>query len=184
MSFKKVVRGPIHLNSARNRILRQQAAIKVLQLLDQGKILINLDESWLNECDFRRMKWREYGATNVQSALQLAPRITLIAALDTLGNAYLTLTQANSNNKTMEIYFHQLAAKLDKERPNWRNDSVLVTDNASYHVSAYTQRVLQDLRFPVLFLGPHSYDLAVCELFFSFMKSTHINPTFMPTGKK
>jgi len=130
------------------------------------------------------MKWREYGATNVQSMLPLTPRITIIAALDTLGNAYITLTQANSNNKTIEIYLHQLAAKLDKERPNWRNDSILIGDNAPYHVSASTLQVMRDLRIPILFLGPHSYDIAVCEMFFSFMKSTHLNPTYMPTGKK
>ena len=184
MRFRKVSKGPIYLNSTRNLVLRQQGAMKVLEAINRGKVLINIDETWINESDFRRMKWRAYGETNIVQSVSLTPRVTLIAAVDTLGNVYLTLTQANSNNKTMEIYFHQLAAKLDKERPNWRNDSVLVTDNASYHVSAYTQRVLQDLRFPVLFLGPHSYDLAVCELFFSFMKSTHINPTFMPTGKK
>ena len=106
MSFRKVRKGPIYLNSDRNRILRQQAAIKVLELLNRSKILINIDETWINETDFRRMKWRPPGDSNVQSAVQLSPRITLIAALDTLGNAYLTLTQANSNNKTMEIYFH------------------------------------------------------------------------------
>jgi len=184
MSFRRVRKGPIYLNSVRNLILRQQAAIKILELLNGSKILINIDETWINETDFRRMKWRPPGDTNVQSAVQLSPRITLIAALDTLGNAYLTLTQANSNNKTMEIYFHQLAAKLDRERPNWRADTVVVTDNAPYHISASTQKVLQDLRIPILFFGPHSYNIAVAELFFAFVKSTHLNPTFMPTGKK
>jgi len=92
MRFRKVQRGPVHLNSARNLILRQQGALKFLELIDQGKILINVDESWLNECDFRRMKWREYGSTNTIPGLQLVPRITVIAALDSLGNIYLTLT--------------------------------------------------------------------------------------------
>ena len=122
--------------------------------------------------------------SNVEPLAAINPRITLIVALDTLGNAYITLTQANSNNKTMEIYFHQLAAKLDKERPNWRSDSCIITDNAPYHVSASTMKVLKDLRIPILFFGTHSYNIAVCELFFSFMKSTHLNPTFMPVGKK
>ena len=72
----------------------------------------------------------------------MAPRIIVIAALDTLGNIYLTLTHANSNNKSLELYFHQLAAKLDNERPNWRENSTLVTDNAPYHVSASTLKVL------------------------------------------
>jgi len=84
----------------------------------------------------------------------------------------------------MELYFHQLTAKLDKERPNWRDNSILCLDNASYHHSTSTLNLFRDLKIPVIFFGAHSYNLAVCELFFSFMKSTHLNPTFMPTGKK
>ena len=152
--------------------------------MQQGKILINMDETWLNETDFRRWKWRAPGDSNVLPGVAMAPRITLIAALDTLGNAFLTLTQANSNNKTMEIYFHHLTAKLDKIRPHWREDSVLCLDNAPYHHSTSTLKLFKDLRIPVVFFGAHSYSIAACELFFSFMKSTHLNPTFIPTGKK
>jgi len=184
MRFKKVQRGPIHLNSVRNRILRQQGATRMLQLINEGKILINIDESWLNECDFRRMKWREYGTSNTLPGFPLTPRITVIVALDSLGNIYLTLTQANSNNSTMQIYFHHLCAKLDRERPQWREDSVILLDGAKYHTSTSTLTLLADLRVPVMFFGPHSYNLAVAELFFSFLKSTHLNPHMLPTGKK
>ena len=100
--------------------------------------MLNIDETWINESDFRRRKWREYDGTNAVPTHSLTPRITLIAALDTMGNIYLTLTQANSNNKTMEIYFYHLVAKLDRERPNWRDDTVLLLDGASYHRSAST----------------------------------------------
>ena len=184
MRFRKVSKGPIYLNSTRNLVLRQQGAMKVLEAINRGKVLINIDETWINESDFRRMKWRAYGETNIVQSVSLTPRVTLIAAVDTLGNVYLTLTQANSNNKTMEIYFHCLAAKLDRERPNWRDDSIVVFDGAAYHRSASTLRVLSELKVPVMFFGPHSYNLAPCELFFAFVKSTHLNPTYLPTGKK
>ena len=143
-----------------------------------------MDETWLNETDFRRCKWREYGDKNVVPIHSLAPRITLIAALDTMGSIYITLTQANSNNKTMEIYFYHLVGKLDKERPGWRDDTVLLLDGASYHRSASTLNVLKFLRVPTLIFGPHSYDISPCELFFSFIKSSELNPAYLPTGKK
>jgi len=47
----------------------------------------------------------------------LAPRISIILGLDSNANLYLTLSQANSNSSSMEVFFHHLAAKLDKERP-------------------------------------------------------------------
>ena len=73
------------------------------------------------------------------------------------------------------MFFHHLAAKLDKERPHWRDDSVLCLDNAPYHQSNSTLKLFKDLRIPVTFFGPHSYSIAPCELFFSFLKSTHLN---------
>ena len=53
MRFKVVRRGPIYLKSDRNRICRQQAAMKIVALLQEGKILLNIDETWLNQSDFR-----------------------------------------------------------------------------------------------------------------------------------
>ena len=55
-----------------------------------------MDESWIDSSDYRRMKWRPRYSTNSLPIVQLQPRITMIIALDTLGNVYLTLTQANT----------------------------------------------------------------------------------------
>ena len=62
----------------------------------------------------------------------------MIAGLDTTGRLYLSLIQANSNNKMMEIYFRSLTKKLDKERPGWKKDTVILLDNAPYHTSQGT----------------------------------------------
>ena len=63
----------------------------------------------------------------------MSPRISMIAAIDTLGNAYMTLTQVNTNSQVMAMYFKFLSAKLDKERPNWRMNTIVLMDGASYH---------------------------------------------------
>jgi hypothetical protein len=57
----------------------------------------------------------------------------MILALDTHGEVYISLTQANSNAKIMKIYFHQLVKKLDQQRPGWRKDTIVLLDNAAYH---------------------------------------------------
>jgi len=35
----------------------------------------------------------------------------------------------------MEVFFQHFAAKLDQERPQWREDSVILLDGAAYHNS-------------------------------------------------
>ena len=58
----------------------------------------------------------------------------------------------------MVLFFSELIRTLDKMRKGWRNDHVILLDNAPYHVSKSTMAVLEGLNIPVLFTGPHSYD--------------------------
>jgi transposase len=145
---------------------------------------LNIDETWLGMSDFRRRKWQVKGTTNSVPKLQLAPRISMIAGVDTRGQVYLCLVQANNNSKVMEIYFRYLVKKLDKERPRWRHDTILLMDNAPYHKSSATMKVLEGLDIPICFTGPHSYDAAPCELLFAAFKANDINPRHIKTGKK
>ncbi len=57
-----------------------------------GKRIINIDETVISSVDYRRKKWRQHGTTNSIPTKQINPRISLIAAMDTEGLVYLSLT--------------------------------------------------------------------------------------------
>ena len=103
--------------------------------MHQGKRIINIDESWLGMTDFRRMKWTVKGHPRSHIRSQVVPRISMIVGLDTTGAVYLSLLQANNNSNTMELFFKSLVRKLDRERANWRKNTVILLDNAPYHAS-------------------------------------------------
>lgn len=134
--------------------------------------------------DFRRMKWRIKGTTYSVPSIQLVPRISMIVGLDTLGNVYLSLTQSNSNSQVMDIFFRYLDQKLEKERKGWKKNTVVIIDNAPYHTSEATLKSFENMKLPIMFTGPHSYDASPCELFFTQFKSVDINPRHLPMGKK
>ena len=50
----------------------------------------------------------------------------------------------------MEIFLTELVQMLDSENPFWRQDTVLVWDNASYHTAKSTKRLLEILEIPVM----------------------------------
>lgn len=83
----------------------------------------------------------------------------------------------------MEIYFRELVVILDRDKPSWRNNLVILVDGASYHSSKEFKKVAAKLRLPFMLFGPHSYDASPCELFFARFKSMDINPRHVPTGK-
>lgn len=64
MKFKKLVHITMNTNSDRNLVLRQQFALKYIELLISGRTILNIDETWCGMSDMRRMKWRVPGSTN------------------------------------------------------------------------------------------------------------------------
>ena len=60
----------------------------------------------------------------------------------------------------MAIYLRELVKKLDRDRPEWRLNTVITMDNAPYHVSNETIEILKAHQVPIMFLGPHSYNVA------------------------
>ena len=107
----------------------------------------------------------------------------MIAGLDSRGRLYISLLQSNSNVAVMKLFFNSLTKKLDNERPHWRENTVIMLDNAKYHTCAATLKAFAELDVPILFTGPHSYSASPAELLFAAFKAADINPRHLPTGK-
>ena len=91
----------------------------MLELLDSGKRIINIDESWLNETNFTRMMWCPSTSAGTVTSKIVAPRLAIIAALDTDGRIYYTLTQTNTNSDVLMLFMRYLITLLDAEDPEW-----------------------------------------------------------------
>ena len=66
-------------------IKRQSSAKILLNELRKGRRIINIDETWIGEMDYRRQKWRFRGQANTVSAKDVTPRLSLITAIDNFG---------------------------------------------------------------------------------------------------
>ena len=133
MRYRKIVDVAIFSNSERNLVLRQRWALEFLTLARNKHTFLAVDESWLGMSDFRRRKWQEPGTTNSVPKLAIKPRITMILGVDSLGNIYYSLAQANSNSSMMELFYRELVVVLDRDKPSWRKTTVIVADGAPYH---------------------------------------------------
>ena len=184
MSYRKVRALQPCTNSVQNLVLRQQFALKFLQLDLSETVVINIDESWLGMSAFRHTKWCLPRETNTVAKLTVQPRITMIVALDSRGGGHLSLLQANSNATTFSTYLQHYIRMLDSARPGWRKNTVLLLDNAPYHRSGAVMKLLREEAVPLLFTGPYSFSAAPVELYFAAFKRADINPRHLPTGKK
>ena len=80
----------------------------MIELLKEGTLIINVDESWLNGTRFLRRMWAPVDAPATVSDKQVQPRISLIAALDTDGRLWCALTQANTDADVMTTFITYL----------------------------------------------------------------------------
>ena len=70
----------------------------------------------------------------------------MIAALDTEGNIYVSLTQFNTDSDAMLMFMSHLSTTLTAESRDWRENTYWLLDNAPYHRS-------KDVRDHLLRLG-------------------------------
>ena len=88
----------------------------------------------------------------------------MLAALDTEGRIWCSLTQANTDADVMTLFLRQLFRQLDKDTPGWQESSLILLDNAAWHSSKLMlKNRLPKLGVPVLFSGPYSYSAAPVE---------------------
>ena len=156
----------------------------MLPLLESGRRIINVDESWLNQTRFVRKIWVPTDGAATYTDKQVQPRISLLAALDTNGKIWFALTQANTDADVMTTFLRALVRQLDKETPGWQENSTILLDNASWHTSPVMKERLARMELPVVYSGPYSYSTAPIELVFGALKLGDLNPNKLPTGKK
>ena len=105
----------------------------------------------------------------------VSPRLAMIAALDTEGRIWFSLSHANTDSNTMMVFLHQLTKVLDNETPDWRDNTLLLWDNASYHRSQETKTIVQKMGLKIIYSGPYGYSASPIELLFGSLKVSEIN---------
>ena len=103
MGYRFAKEVPVQCNLERNLVLRQQYSLRILPLLESGKRIINVDESWLSQTRFLRRTWVPSDSTSTFREKQVAPRISLLLALDTEGRIWSALTQVNTVADVMTL---------------------------------------------------------------------------------
>ena len=129
----------------------------MIELLQSGKRIINIDESWLSSGQYHRRMWAPTDMPATAIEKQVSPRLALIASLDSDGRIFFSLTHANTDSDIMVMFISCLCRKLDAELVDWKSNSVFLLDNAKYHVSDDCRQFFKMLGVEIILSGPYSY---------------------------
>ena len=108
LGYRMAQRVPIHANTERCLVLRQQYALAMLPLLRSGRRIINVDETWLNESNFTRKVWCYPDAPGTQPLRAMSASLSMIAALDTDGRVFFSLGHATTDQDTFMLFLRHL----------------------------------------------------------------------------
>ena len=109
MSFIKTKKAHPQANTDRALVQRQQFAKALLILLTNKTRIVNIDETWLNETSFLSRCWvRRDGMSNA-TLHTVSPRLSMIAALDTEGKAWFTLSHATTDSNIITLFLHEIS---------------------------------------------------------------------------
>ena len=156
----------------------------MLDLLRNRKRILNIDETWINDTNYTRMMWCPPQTPATMTTRPISYRISMIAALDTEGCIYYSLTQANTDSDVMMIFLIHLVEQLNLDRPSWRDETILLLDGAKYHTGSQVREYMRKLELEVIWSGPYSYSTAPIETVFAALKFGELNPDRKGTGKK
>ena len=143
----------------------------MIKLLSENKRIINVDESWIAEIDYSRKMWCPGKTPCTVTEKSMGIRHSFIAALDTDGQVYFSLTHANTDSDVMLTFFRRLDIVLSNETPDWKEKSFVLLDGAKYHMSDKTRDTLKKLQIPTIYSAPYSYNTAPIERLFGGFKT-------------
>jgi transposase len=81
------------------------------------------------------------------------------------------------------MFLYYFAELLDQERPEWREDTIILMDNASYNKSEETIEFIKRFGIPVIFSAAYAYDASPIERYFGYLKQGEIMQSNKPSGK-
>ena len=89
LQYRHMTKAAPHINSVRNRVLRQQQVMEYIKVLNTGKTCICIDETDLEYTNGRFMRWCRRDLPNSKPSMHVYPRISIILALSTRGEMYI-----------------------------------------------------------------------------------------------
>ena len=93
------------------------------------------------------------------------------------------MNHSNTDSEVVLLFLKELVSLLNQETPDWMTNSVILMDNAKYHVSDETREGLKKLQIPIMYSGPYSYSSSPIELLFAELKTGELRDLTLPTGK-
>lgn len=171
MRYRKVQPQQSYVNKRQNIESRHNFAVELLEDLEKGLSIINIDESSYNSRGKNRHQWTFADPyAQMHTAYDRFENITLVVAISQHGQSWYHFVQGSHDAIGFALFIERLVADLDVREPGWRSRYVILLDNSSVHQKALQMERVLRLSAPLKFTGKASFYCMPVENYFWLQK--------------
>ena len=158
-SFKRSAPRPISLNMEKQLLCKLLFSAKIVKVIDNFDVFINIDESILSKNVIENYSWTLKGVPTPIKSIVFSKSVSVIAAITTKGLSFCCIRTGTTDSLGFIDYFKDLFEYLAthsrfKARKMW-----VILDNAKYHTSKYWLNYLNKTDANIYFLRAYSPEL-------------------------
>ena len=116
---------------------------------------MNIDESVIKFTDHRIRGWIPKSIINKVTNNVRIESVNFICALSSSGEVCYTVNLGRTNSDSFALFMVKMVEYLDNQDYDWRKKTVIMVDNAQYHRSDSTKKLITNLKIPLMFMGPY-----------------------------
>ena len=82
----------------------------MVDVLESGTRVVNIDESLVKTTSFFTKTWGKRDHCKYSMGTPISPGVALIAAIDTDGDVFFSVSTANTNTEVIQLFLNELRA--------------------------------------------------------------------------
>ena len=135
MSFKKASSRILKLDVKRQKKLMILFVVLLMDLINDSKRIVNIDESSLSRLTKTNYTWGIKGVPVVTKNVRFIGSLNIITAISTSGYSYSTILTETTNSKIFIQFLKQLVNNLKLNEKVKETEILIVMDNSQVHQS-------------------------------------------------
>ena len=169
-SFKRVSSRPVLKDFSKIDALKWLFAVEITNIIDNSKILVNIDEVTFGRSTKSNYSWTKRGANWSSSNISFSSSLSLIWAITSLGDWWASHLESTNNFTTFIEILGNCLKWLRVDLQIDMRKIVIVLNNWAIHRSKKVMSYLNKFGWIIIYAPPYTPELWAVELFFNVLK--------------
>ena len=161
---------PALLDEKKRSIIKSYFAVRVIQILPNIDIIVNIDEACFSHYLMKNRSWIRKGYEGIVTNKRFSGSVSLISCITSIGWSFNATVAGTINHKLFIEYLTYLMNFLTNKNAAKRNNILIILDNASSHKTGSVKEFIEKWGAHTAFIPTYSPELAPVEKYFGLLK--------------